>query len=390
MNDGGNDGAAAAAAEEEEEEDEEEEGEGEEEGAAMTATQARQHVHALLDDFEDTAHPLTAHAHDQFVKGMYSEWTTMGSNIDRAVELFGNLAERRADVRGADMGGANRRRGSHGDADETEDAEDARQQEEDEKLAALDEGFLALADLREEMQWRRQALQEIRTQIASGRVVRVQGNFVGGWRDPLHCADKLLDFSSFFFWLRQSDAAGMYDARVAELAAAYKAKSRRARYGQNKEYEQYRSRVWDALHEEPMPPLVELLSGGGGGGGGGGAESAALAGADDEQEDDDEDDEDIVAYGSSAQNYKCPLSLQIMINPLKSTVCTHAFERDTILDYLGGPGRTRPCPTQCAARLNKTTLVEDAAFTRACRNHARRVERRRQRQRTQHQATLLD
>lgn len=118
-----------------------------------------------------------------------------------------------------------------------------------------------------------------------------------------------------------------------------------------------------------MPPLGDLLGGEG------------------EQSSDDDDDE-VAVYGGTRHNFKCPLSLQIMVHPLRSKVCQHAFESEAILNYLGGA--TKPCPTQCQAMLQRSKLVEDPSFTRACRNHARRVERRREREREQNQATLLD
>ena len=124
-----------------------------------------------------------------------------------------------------------------------------------------------------------------------------------------------------------------------------------------------------ALRDDEMPPLVDLLP-------------------PEADEIDEDDDDDVVVYGGDRQRFKCPLTLQIMVDPLKSTICQHAFEKQNILAYLDNT--TKQCPTGCPARLNKRSLVEDIGFTRACRKFARREQRRRETQRTQAQATLID
>jgi hypothetical protein len=126
-----------------------------------------------------------------------------------------------------------------------------------------------------------------------------------------------------------------------------------------------------ALREDDMPAVVDLLPKASG-----------------DAADNDDDDDDIVAYGVDRQKFKCPLSLAIMTDPLKSTVCQHAFQKEAILAHLGNS--TRPCPTGCNANLNKKTLVADPHFTRACLKYARREESRREKEKTQQHATMLD
>lgn len=115
-----------------------------------------------------------------------------------------------------------------------------------------------------------------------------------------------------------------------------------------------------------MPPLADLLPNDG---------------------QDDDSDEDIVAYGGDRAKFKCPLSLQIMVDPLVSKVCTHAFEKSSILQFLGN--HTKSCPSGCGKTMNKNSFKEDQAFTNACRKFARREQIRRETQRTQG-ATDLD
>lgn len=127
----------------------------------------------------------------------------------------------------------------------------------------------------------------------------------------------------------------------------------------------------EALREDEMPPLADILP----------HDENDIDG-------DDDDDDDVVAYGGDRQKFKCPLSLQIMTEPLKSTVCQHAFEKESILHYLGNS--SKPCPTGCGKNLSKKTVVEDVNFTRACSKFRRRDQMRKESQRNQAQATLLD
>lgn len=118
-----------------------------------------------------------------------------------------------------------------------------------------------------------------------------------------------------------------------------------------------------------MPPLADLIPSEDGDGGG-------------------DDDDEIVTYGGDRAQYKCPLSLQVMVDPLKSTVCRHAFEKSAILAFVGTV--SKDCPGGCSVKISKSKLKEDAAFTKACQKFARREAMRKESSRTQNQATMLD
>jgi SUMO ligase MMS21 Smc5/6 complex component len=124
-----------------------------------------------------------------------------------------------------------------------------------------------------------------------------------------------------------------------------------------------------ALREDDMPAMTDLLP-------------------HEANDGEDDDDDDIVAYGGDRHKYRCPISLQTMVEPIKSTVCPHAFEKRSILEFLGNS--TKPCPVGCGKSINKKTLKEDPLFTSACRKFARREQVRKETQRTQVQATMLD
>ncbi|UZJ53350.1 hypothetical protein CBS101457_002670 [Exobasidium rhododendri] len=209
--------------------------------------------------------------------------------------------------------------------------------EEDEKIQEIDGGLRGMIDLQETVKHRRRALEAIRGMVSENKEVL--------------------------------DAAKMYTDLGARLDEEYDEKTTRQKYASSKVYKEYKSIVWAALREDDMPALVDIIP---------------LEAGD---EDDGSDDE-IVAYGGDKQQYKCPISLNIMVDPLKSTVCQHAFEKKHILDLLGSG--TKQCPTGCVAKLNKNTLKADPKFTRACHKYAERQELRRERARTQLQGTMID
>lgn len=111
------------------------------------------HVVQLLQQFEQDAHPLVQRAHDTHLKTMRADWAPFEQKIDRVLELCGDVAERRADARDED------------------DAE-----EEDRRLAALEGDVFQLIDLKNEVEWRRKILADMRDMLAQGEeIVRTVG-----------------------------------------------------------------------------------------------------------------------------------------------------------------------------------------------------------------------
>ncbi|PWN36901.1 uncharacterized protein FA14DRAFT_187058 [Meira miltonrushii] len=210
--------------------------------------------------------------------------------------------------------------------------------ESDAKLARYDELCRQFIALQEETEVRKASLQDLRDRLTRREEVK--------------------------------DAPELYQKQVDQAMAELNGKTQRQRYGQSKLYERHRSKVWTALHDDddPMPPLADIIP----------------AQADEVEEETD----DIAMYGASKQQYKCPLTLRIMVNPMKSKLCSHAYEREAITDYLGNT--TKECPAGCHTKMKKNNLYEDPDFTRECKNFSRRQERRLQRDRTQTQAVCLD
>jgi SUMO ligase MMS21 Smc5/6 complex component len=311
--------------------------------AREAAEKAVERVHELLDRFDREEVPLTGSNSDAKLKSLRNDWASMEGNFEIAFQLATQVAERLAEARAAE-----------GLIDE------------DDSLLAIDVGVQELIDEQVSVKYRRQALEEIRDAVNEGKsLVSIC------WTFAEHMC------SHFTLLNLQTNAAKYYTDQGSQLDEEYDRKTKRQKYAQSKVYKDYKSTVWvrnemtgkAALREDDMPALVDILP----------AEPG---------DDEDGSDDEIVTYGGDNQRFKCPLSLHIMIDPLKSKVCQHAFEKEHILEFLGDG--TKQCPTGCPARLNKRNLASDPNFTRACRKYAQRQESRRERERTQHQGTMID
>ena len=118
------------------------------------------------------------------------------------------------------------------------------------------------------------------------------------------------------------------EAREA-LQAEYAATTMYQRYGQNNEYIHFKKLWHDAVHADDGKPLPE---------------AARWFGRDGAPEDADDEDDDLIIAGE-IQDFRCPLSMQVMTNPYTAPACKHTFEKAAIYEYLGPhPKRVVQCP----------------------------------------------
>jgi E3 SUMO-protein ligase NSE2 len=61
---------------------------------------------------------------------------------------------------------------------------------------------------------------------------------------------------------------------------------------------------------------------------------------------DEPDEEDDVIIAGATKNLKCPLTLQTFIEPYSNNVCSHSFEKATIIEYLHANGVAFVPPNQ--------------------------------------------
>ncbi|RPD62427.1 hypothetical protein L226DRAFT_611006 [Lentinus tigrinus ALCF2SS1-7] len=150
-----------------------------------------------------------------------------------------------------------------------------------------------------------------------------------------------------------------YEKLVKDKMNAYNARTSRQKYAKSDHYQQFKQAIYEVHHPDTaMPPVVDLIP----------------------REDGDvsDDDDDEVQIGGVTQDYKCPLTLTILVDPLTSKECGHSYSAAAIRAYLG-PSRTRykDCPaTGCRKQICLNDLEEDKVLARRAKEAARRERAR--------------
>ncbi|KAK2599338.1 hypothetical protein N8I77_011104 [Diaporthe amygdali] len=96
-------------------------------------------------------------------------------------------------------------------------------------------------------------------------------------------------------------------------------------------------------------------------------------GADADEEDGDEDDE--IQIAREKRSFRCPLTLSVMREPYTCRLCKHSFEKDSIMEYLGGGngrGRVAKCP-EAGCHVEAMT-AQDLYFDEALLRRIKRAE----------------
>ncbi|KAI0927246.1 hypothetical protein AcV5_007833 [Taiwanofungus camphoratus] len=134
-----------------------------------------------------------------------------------------------------------------------------------------------------------------------------------------------------------SDVVHRYQEEVKRRLSDYCAKTTRQKYAKSEDYATFRQAIFEVQNPETaMPPVADLLP---------------------REDGDDSDDDDDVQIGGVTQDYRCPLTLTILVDPLTSELCGHTFSGEAITDFLG-PSRTerKKCP---ASGCNKMICLSD-------------------------------
>ncbi|CAZ83966.1 unnamed protein product [Tuber melanosporum] len=140
--------------------------------------------------------------------------------------------------------------------------------------------------------------------------------------------------------------SGQYESILVAKKRHWDAMSNTEKYTTSPEYLDFRRSHWEARNPEvPLPPTRTWFSSG-------------ASGA--------QDDESDIEIAQERQSYKCPLTLRPFEDPVRSTVCPHAFEKGAIEDMIK---RSRlngvPCPTPgCTKMLTLRVLKRDSVLKR--------------------------
>ncbi|KAJ1920871.1 hypothetical protein IWQ60_006911 [Tieghemiomyces parasiticus] len=113
------------------------------------------------------------------------------------------------------------------------------------------------------------------------------------------------------------------------------------KYGRSDAYREFRERVWEVNHNEPLPPIFNDAS----------------------------DDELIV--NTQVVSLICPLTRQVFYEPVKSAACGHCYSKAAILDLIRQSGTSSvPCPIPgCHANVAMGSLQPDRVLERKVARH---------------------
>ncbi len=137
-------------------------------------------------------------------------------------------------------------------------------------------------------------------------------------------------------------------------------KSGMEKYGHVAEFLDYGRRTWKERHPNRRVPPVETWFREKDAAGGQGAEEGS-----------DQDDDMVVRRDA---NLKCPLTLQLMNEPVVSLVCVHAYERLAIQELMQSNGGHVKCPVLgCNSSLTPKQLQPNQRLREMCRKEHRRL-----------------
>ncbi|KAI0648053.1 hypothetical protein C8Q79DRAFT_1109892 [Trametes meyenii] len=149
---------------------------------------------------------------------------------------------------------------------------------------------------------------------------------------------------------------GAYQQGVQMRLDEYKTKTTRQKYAKNDYYQKFKQAIYEVQHPDvAMPPLADLLP---------------------QEEGDDSDDDDDIQMGGVTQDYKCPLTLQILVDPVTSKICGHSYSSSAAREYLAG-GLPKACPaTGCNKKITLSSLSANRDLAKRAREAARRERAR--------------
>ncbi|KAG2155841.1 uncharacterized protein EDB93DRAFT_1128476 [Suillus bovinus] len=152
-------------------------------------------------------------------------------------------------------------------------------------------------------------------------------------------------------------AVELYEKEVKKRVDEFNDRTTRKKYGSNDQYVQFKQGIFEVQNPgENIPPINDFIP---------------------REEGDESDDDDDLEIGGITQDFKCPITLTILVNPLKSSTCGHAFSGDAIRDYLKrGPSSGKSCPAAgCSQKLTMAMMVADSSLEKRAKLAARRAQR---------------
>ncbi|KAJ7288421.1 hypothetical protein C8J57DRAFT_1280184 [Mycena rebaudengoi] len=154
-----------------------------------------------------------------------------------------------------------------------------------------------------------------------------------------------------------TDASNTYLMKVDEMNAEYDKKTTRQKYAKNPQYIEYKELLYEVDHTgQAMPPITDFIP---------------------REPGDESDDDDDVVMGGVTQEYKCPLMMTILEDPLTSSVCKHSFSGAAIRGLFGSNRGQKKCPAAgCSKSFTLAQCLPNKDLERRIKAYNRRMAKK--------------
>ncbi|KAE9404002.1 hypothetical protein BT96DRAFT_964324 [Gymnopus androsaceus JB14] len=150
-----------------------------------------------------------------------------------------------------------------------------------------------------------------------------------------------------------------YHENVQTDKDSYAAKTTRQKYAKSETYKNFKQSIYEIDNPgQAMPPVTEFIP---------------------KESGDDSDDDDDLEVGAVTQDFKCPLSLRPLENPLTSQVCGHSFSAESIRAMFGNDKGLKKCPSSgCAQSFRLSDCKQNKELAKKMKLHERRMKKKEQ------------
>ncbi|KAJ7147531.1 hypothetical protein C8R43DRAFT_535232 [Mycena crocata] len=150
-----------------------------------------------------------------------------------------------------------------------------------------------------------------------------------------------------------TNAKDKYLSLVDDMNAEYDSKTTRQKYMKNDQYVSFKEGIYEVDHPgSAMPPITDFIP---------------------REDGDESDDDDDVIMGGVTQEYKCPLMMTILEDPLTSSVCKHSFSSVAIKDMFKNKHGAQKCPASgCSKSFTLADCKPDPDLARKVKAFKRR------------------
>ncbi|KAJ7134449.1 hypothetical protein C8R44DRAFT_977037 [Mycena epipterygia] len=153
-----------------------------------------------------------------------------------------------------------------------------------------------------------------------------------------------------------TNADAEYMKFVDEMNAEYDSKTTRQKYLKNEQYVAFKEAIYEVDHHgSAMPPITDFIP---------------------REPGDESDDDDDVIMGGVTQEYKCPLMMTLLKDPLTSSVCKHSFSGAAIKEMFKVNRGALKCPASgCSKSFTLADCKPDPELARKVKAYERRQAR---------------